>query len=81
MDAQSLQCKVLKIISAVVNITSSTLVSNHSEKKKTMIKRQLREKHFLQRKTRVMMTTGNLFQRFQANKYPFEVVFVASTKI
>ena len=50
-------------------------------KKKTMIKRQLREKHFLQRKTRVMMTTGNLFQRFQANNYPFEVVCVASTKI
>ena len=46
-----------------------------------MIKRQLREKHFLQRKTRVMMTTGNLFQKFQANNYPFEVVCVASTKI
>ena len=42
MDAQSLQCKVLKIISAVVNITSITLVSNHSEKKK--IKEQLGEK-------------------------------------
>ena len=46
-----------------------------------MIKKQLREKHFLQSKTRVMMTTGNLFQRFQANNYPFEVVRVASTKI
>ena len=41
MDAQSLQCKVLKIISAVVNITSSTLVSNHSEKKKQRLKNSL----------------------------------------